>query len=109
MGHRALGEFEELVLLAACGLGEEAYAVPIQQRIEHRADRKVRMGAVYTALERLEQKGYLTSRMGAVTRQRGGKRKRYYAITGAGIDAVSAMRRSRERMWEGLPIKPALG
>ena len=104
-----LGEFEELVLLAVCGLGEAAYAVPIQQRIEARAGRTATMGAVYAALDRLEQKGFLLSHLGAVTRQRGGKRKRFYEITVAGLAAVSAMRRARERMWEGLEWQPSLG
>lgn len=109
MKHLHLGEFEELVLLAVCGLGEAAYAVPIQQRIETRTGRAATMGAVYAALDRLEQKGFLGSRLGAVTRQRGGKRKRFYEITGAGLAAVSAMRRARERMWEGLDWHPSLG
>ena len=104
-----LGEFEELVLLAAIGLGDGAYAVPIQQRIEQRAGRTATMGAVYAALDRLEQKGYLTSRLGEVTRQRGGKRKRFYTVSGAGLAAVSAMRRSREHMWEGIDWQPSLG
>ena len=109
MKHLHLGEFEELVLLAVCGLGEAAYAVSIQQRIETRAGRAATMGAIYAALDRLEQKGFLASCLGAVTRQRGGKRKRFYEITGAGLAAVSAMRRTRERMWEGLEWHPSLG
>ncbi len=108
MKHAHLGEFEELVLLAVCGLGEAVYAVPIQQRIEARAGRSTTMGAVYAALDRLEQKGFLASRLGAVTRQRGGKRKRFYEITGAGLTAASAMRRTRERMWEGIEWQPSL-
>ena len=67
------------------------------------------MGAVYATLERLEQKGFLLSRLGAVTRQRGGKRKRFYEITGAGLAAVSAMRHARERMWKGIEWHPSLG
>lgn len=109
MEQRHLGEFEELVLLAVGGLGEEAYAVPIQQRIEERAGRAATMGAVYAALDRLEQKGLLVSSLGAVTRQRGGKRKRFYEVTGAGFAAAAATRNARERMWEGVEWQPSLG
>ena len=100
MKQRHLGEFEELVLLAVGGLGEEAYAVPIQQRIEERAGRAATMGAVYAALDRLEHKGFLASRLGEVTRQRGGKRKRFFEVTGVGLAAASAMRHARERTKE---------
>lgn len=103
-----LGEFEELVLLAICGLGPEAYAVSIQERIEYKAKRAATMGAVYTALDRLEQKGFLESHLGEVTRQRGGRRKRFYRITGAGKSALMAMWEARERMWDGLDFKPSL-
>jgi len=109
MKPRHLGEFEELVLLAAAGLGEQAYAVPIQQRIEERTGRAATMGAVYAALDRLELKGFLVSRLGEVTRQRGGKRKRFYEVTGTGLAAVSAMHHARERMWEGVEWQPSLG
>jgi len=103
-----LGEFEELVLLAVCGLGADTYAVPIQQRIEARAGRAATMGAVYAALDRLEQKDLLTSHLGEATQERGGKRKRLYAITGAGLASIAAMRRARERMWEGIEWQPSL-
>lgn len=85
-----LGSFEELVLLAACGLGNEAYAVSIQRRIEEGAGRDASMGAIYTALDRLEQKGYLRSRLGSVTPTKGGRRKRFYEVTGTGTAALSA-------------------
>ena len=109
MSHPSLGEFEELVLLAVAGLGDDAYAVSIQQRIEQRADRTATMGAVYSALDRLEDKGYLASWLGEVTPQRGGRRKRFYRITNAGVDAVTAVRRARERLWDGLDWSPTPG
>lgn len=109
MSHPSLGEFEELVLLAVCGLTEDAYAVSIQQRIEQRADRAVTMGAVYASLDRLEKKGFVTSYLGEVTQERGGRRKRFYDITGAGRVAVTTMRHARERMWEGLDFYPSPG
>lgn len=107
MSHPSLGEFEELVLLAVCGLSEQAYAVSIQQRIEQRADRTVTMGAVYAALDRLEKKRFIASYLGEVTRERGGRRKRFYDITGAGRAAVTVMRQARERMWDGLDFYPS--
>lgn len=109
MADVSLGAFEELVLLAVAGLGEAAYAVSVQQRIEARAERAATMGAVYTALERLEEKGALASWLGDVTHARGGRRKRFYRITGAGREALYEMRRARERMWEGLDPQPSLG
>ena len=104
-----LGEFEELVLLAVGGLGEEAYAVPIQQEIEQRASRPATMGAVYAALDRLEGKACLRSWLGEPTSERGGRKKRYYRVTGAGRAALTGMRLARERMWEGIDWKPAPG
>lgn len=102
-----VGEFEELVLLAICGL-DEAYAVPIHQRIVHKAGRAATLGGVYRALSRLEKKGFVRSRMGEVTRVQGGKRKRLYEVTGTGLAAVRAMRTARDRLWEGLDINPAV-
>lgn len=90
-----LGALEELVLLAACGLGGDAYAVTIQQRIEDGGGRDASMGAVYTALDRLEQKGYLRSRLGSVTPAKGGRRKRFYEVTGSGMAALSAAQSTR--------------
>ena len=108
MGTTNLGEFEELVLLAVCGLAQEAYALTIQQRLEDKAGRQATLGGIYRALNRLEKKGYVRSWMGEVTRVRGGKRKRFYEVTGAGTAAVLAARTAREGLWEGLPLKPAL-
>lgn len=93
-----LGSFEELVLLSACGLGEEAYAVSIHERIVDKGGRDASMGAVYTALDRLEQKGYLKSRLGAVTPTQGGRRKRYYDVTGSGLKALSTVRSVRQSL-----------
>lgn len=109
MSYPSLGDFEELVLLAVGGLGREAYAVSIQQRIEQQGGRPATMGAVYTALDRLEQKGFLESWLGEATPQRGGRRKRYYRITNAGMAAVTTARQARERLWDGLDWNPAPG
>ena len=108
MGTAYLGEFEELVLLAICGLPSEAYAVAILERLEEKAGRAATIGSVYRALTRLEQKGFVSSHMGAVTRRRGGKAKRLYEVTGAGRAAVLAARSARERLWEDLDLNAAL-
>lgn len=94
-----MGEFEELVLLAVAGLGTHAYSVQIQQRLEQRADRSAAMGALYTALNRLEQKGYVRSQMSEVIHRRGGKRKRIYRLTDTGAEALHTVRARRERLW----------
>ena len=103
-----LGEFEELVLLAVAGLGEEAYAVSVQQRIERRADRAASMGAVYSTLDRLEAKGCLASRLGQVTPEPGGRRKRFYRLTATGAGALQTARDARARMWDGIDLRPIL-
>ncbi len=99
-----IGVFEELVLLSVAGLVDTAYAVSIQNEIENTGGRRASMGAVYTALERLEQKGHLLSDLGDVTHQRGGRRKRYYKITESGLAAVTSMRAARENLWNRLSL-----
>ena len=95
-----LGEFEELTLLALYALKDGTYGVPIQQYMETHAGRTVTMGAVYAALTRLEEKGYVRSVLGDATPVRGGKRKRHYEATPAGIEAVHDLKRVRERIWQ---------
>ena len=97
-----LGEFEHLVLLAILRLGDEAYAIPIRQEIEERTGRSVARGALYTALERLEGKGCLRSRMSPPVRERGGRSRRYFTVTPAGLAAIRASRQSLLRLWQGL-------
>lgn len=97
-----LAEFEELVLLAVYALGENAYGVTVQEKLERDAARPVSLGAVYAVLDRLERKGWLRSRVGGATRERGGRRKRFFAITRAGVAAVREARRIRERIWDAI-------
>lgn len=94
-----LGELEELVLLAVCTLGDDAYGVTVQQRIEKVARRSVTLGAVYSALERLERKECVRSWVGGATGVAGGRRKRYFRSTPSGRRAVDDSRRAREAMW----------
>jgi PadR family transcriptional regulator len=90
-----LGEFEQLVLLAILAHGEDAYAVPIRQELKRFASRRTSRGALYVTLERLEQKGYLTSRLGDPVDERGGRPRRFYHVTPR---ALTALRRSRQAL-----------
>jgi DNA-binding PadR family transcriptional regulator len=96
-----LGEFEYAVLLAVLQT-EAAYAVPVRTLIEERTGRPVARGALYTALERLEAKALLRSRMGDPTDQRGGKPRRYFTVTPAGLRAIKATHGAFARLTHGL-------
>ena len=97
-----LGEFEEFALLAVSALEDGTYGVPVQQYMEQHIGRVVTMGAVYAALTRLEEKGYVRSVLGEATPVRGGKRKRQYEPTAAGIKALRELKRARERIWQAI-------
>jgi PadR family transcriptional regulator, regulatory protein PadR len=97
-----LGEFEYAVLLAVMHLGDEAYAVPVRELIERRTGRPVARGALYTALERLEGKACLRSRMGDPTPERGGRARRYFSITPLGLRALKSTHAALARLSEGL-------
>jgi PadR family transcriptional regulator PadR len=103
----ALGDFEQLVLLAIIRIGDEVYGVPIVQEIERRTFRHVAPAAVYVTLRRLEAKGLVISWLGDPTPERGGKARRYVKITRAGIESLRATRKVIDRMWHGLD--PTLG
>jgi DNA-binding PadR family transcriptional regulator len=96
-----LGEFEYVVMLSLVRLRDDAYGMTIRQDIENRTERPVSVGAVYAALERLEEKGWLTSREGETTRGRGGRSKTYFQVTAAGRRAVQQTRAMFHRMEEG--------
>lgn len=102
MTREALGEFEQLVLLAIVRLGDNVYGVPIAEEIERRTGRSVSPAAVYVTLRRLEQKGLLSSTMSDPTPERGGKARRCVALTKAGIDSLRASRHALDNMWKGL-------
>jgi DNA-binding PadR family transcriptional regulator len=97
-----LGEFEEMLLLAVYALGEDTYAVPVQEHVERASRRNVSMGAVYAGLERLERKGFVRSFAGEATAVRGGKRKRHFSITAEGRAVLKDVRRVRERLWRAV-------
>lgn len=98
-----LGEFEEIVLLTVGVLFDDAYGVAIKDTIEEKAQRKVSVGALQSALKRMEKKGYLESRTGEANARRGGKPKRYYTITTYGKQALQQSRDIRTELWESIP------
>lgn len=103
MKNYQLGEFEEIVLLTVGILNNEAYSVAIKDEIESRLTRTVSMGALHTALLRLEDKGYLKSWSGESSEQRAGRPKRFFAITAYGKKAIEYTRRTREELWSAIP------
>jgi len=98
-----LGEFELMVVLALIRLGDDAYGVPISREIEKRSGREVAIGSVYAALERLEEKGLVASRLGEPTAERGGRAKRYFRITSNGLHEARQTQRTLVSIWKGLP------
>ena len=102
-----LGEFEQIVLLAVLRLGKDAYGVPIRREIEHRTGRGVTVGALYSTLDRLEAKGYVTSRLAEPTAERGGRSKRFITVEALGLKAVKRSQRALAVMLEGLDLERA--
>ena len=98
-----LGEFEELVILTIGILNNEAYSVAIKDEIEARLSRTVSMGALHTALKRLEDKGYLKSYAGESTEERAGRPKRYFEITAMGKKAMLHVKNTRDELWRAIP------
>ena len=98
-----LGEFEEVVMLTVGILYKDAYGVSIKKEIETRLSRNVSVGALQTALKRLEQKGYLKSRDGEATQERAGRPKRYFMITAYGKRAMEYTKSTRNELWNAIP------
>lgn len=98
----AAGELEILILLAILRLGDEAYGVAIRDELERRTGRDLTRGAIYTALRRLEKKGLLRGHLGEATPVRGGRAKRYLALTDTGRDVVRVALRELDQMRAGL-------
>ena len=98
-----LGNFDLMLLLALLRLGEEAYGVTIAQELEEQTGREVVIASVYARLERLQERGLVTSNVGDSTPERGGRAKRYFRITAAGIREVRDARRSLMNLWKSLP------
>ena len=98
-----LGEFEEIVVLTIAILNNDAYSVSIKTEIESRLARSVSMGALHTALKRLEDKGYLRSRPGESTEDRAGRPKRFFEITALGKKAMHFAKETRDDLWKAIP------
>lgn len=98
-----LGEFELMVMLVLIHLGDKAYGVPISKELKDRTGRDAALGSVYAALERLEQKGYVSSTLADPTPERGGRAKRYFAVTKKGKAAVQMTKNALTKLWQGIP------
>ncbi len=105
----SLGEFEQVALLALIRLRADAYGARIRREIAERTGRDVSLGAIYTTLERLERKGFVSSARGAPTPERGGRAKRFYKIEAPGERALQRSRETMDRMWAGLVPAPSAG
>lgn len=98
-----LGEFEEVVMLTVGILYNNAYGVSIKKEIEERLPRKVSVGALQTALKRLEDKGYLRSHEGEATEERAGRPKKFFEITALGKRAMEYTKTTRDQLWQAIP------
>lgn len=99
-----LGEMELMVLLTVVRLGDNAYGVPISTELRQLAQREIALGSIYAALDRLEQKGFVTSSLGDPTPERGGRAKRYFRVTKAGVRALRTTRMALTNLWSGIPL-----
>jgi PadR family transcriptional regulator PadR len=102
MTRDSLGEVEHLILLAIVRLEDGAYGVTIRREIELRTGREVAIGALYTALERLERKGFVHSSLSDPRPERGGRARRHYRLKAAGASALRESRERLQRMWNGV-------
>jgi PadR family transcriptional regulator, regulatory protein PadR len=103
-----LGEFEQIVLLAILRLRDHAYGVSIRAEISQCTGRQVAPGALYTTLERLESKALVRSHTGDPTPERGGRAKRFYRVSAAGLAAITEAQRAYQRLLEGLDLPGGL-
>lgn len=98
-----LGELEELVLLVVGVLFDEAYGVAIQEELLNRCERKATLSTIHVALHRLEEKGFLESRLDGATNERGGRRKLLFRVTKSGQKALAHAREMRNELWKAIP------
>ncbi|MDE3272389.1 PadR family transcriptional regulator [Pseudoalteromonas sp. G4] len=105
MQEKYLGEFEQMVMLAILKLADNAYGVSIRELLIDAIGRDVSVGALYTTLERLEKKGLLTSSQGEAIAKRGGRAKKFYAVSGQGKQALNRSKNALETLWQGIQLK----
>lgn len=99
-----LGEFEEVILLLTAIFSGDAYGNSLKSEFEKRTDRSVNLSAIHAALYRLEKKGYVKSRMGDPSNERGGKRKRFFEPTNKGLLALQESQELRRNLWSDIPM-----
>ena len=104
MKKQSVGEFEQMILLALIRLKDNAYGMTIRQEIDSRTNRSPSIGAVYTTLERLERKGFVSSYIGEATDERGGRPKRYFKAKALGINALTQSKEAFDNMWSGVDL-----
>ena len=103
MKEYSLGEFEELVLLMVAALHDEAYGVAILENLEEKLDKKVNISVVHIVLKRMEDKGFVKSRFGGITEERGGRRKKFYVITALGKRILDHQYNLRTSIYKEIP------
>ena len=99
MKRHYLGEFEEVVLLTVAAFHDDAYLITITHEIIEQTGRAVRLNQVHSALERLEEKGMLRSKMGNATEERGGRQKRLFTVTALGRRVLTETQQTRQHLW----------
>lgn len=103
MSKEFLGEFEEVVITMVAALQQDAYGAMIAEEIEKKLDRSVKLSAVHVTLYRLQDKGLIESHMGGGTAERGGRRKRLYTVTDAGMAILRDLQEKRLLLWNMVP------
>ncbi|MEM9984929.1 MAG: PadR family transcriptional regulator [Bacteroidota bacterium] len=103
MKEHSLGEFEELVLLTVAAQHDQAYGVSIKSALEEQLNRKVNISAIHVALKRMDEKGFVASRFGGITSDRGGRRKKFYVITSLGKSKLDQQFELRTRLYKKIP------
>lgn len=98
-----LGELEEIVLLVVANLYNNAYGVLIKNELEEKCNRTITISTIHNVLQRLQEKGYLSSRYSEPTKERGGKRKLLFTVTPSGQRTLVTIRDMRDRLWSGIP------
>ncbi len=106
---KTLGELEHLLMLSILRLGEAAYGVTMRREIEERTGRPVSLGSIYPTLDRLEEKGYVSSAMSEPTKERGGRSRRYFRLEQDGREALEQAHAVFTAMWEGLEPDKGMG
>ena|SRR5689334_15967740 len=103
MSQHTLGEFEELVLLSVATQHDQAYGVSILESLEDELGRKLNVSAIHVALKRMEEKGFVKSRVGGITEDRGGRRKKFYVVTALGKKLLDTQHELRNSMYKRIP------